>query len=64
MKDINIEFKLKISNCKAQPAPKKATEQDTIHSKSEKVCGVCFSVTKKLRKKCVNLDIKFCDKSA
>ena len=25
----NIEFKLKISNCKAQPAPKKATEQDT-----------------------------------
>ena len=29
-----------------------------IHSKSEKVCGVCFSVTKNLRKKCVNLDIK------
>ena len=29
-----------------------------IHSKSEKVCGVCFSVTKNLRKKCVNLNIK------
>ena len=27
-----------------------------IHSKSEKVCGVCFSVSKHLRKKCVNLD--------
>ena len=30
----------------------------SIHSKSVKVCGVCFSVTKNLRKKCVNLDIK------
>ena len=29
-----------------------------IHSKSGKVCGVCFSVTKNLRKNCVNLDIK------
>ena len=27
-----------------------------IHSKSEKVCGVCFSVSKHLRKKCINLD--------
>ena len=32
--------------------------QDHIHSKSEKVCGVCFSVTRNLRKKCVNLEIK------
>lgn len=31
---------------------------NSIHSKSEKVCGVCFSVTKNLRKKCVNLNIK------
>ena len=30
----------------------------SIHSKSEKVCGVCFSVTKNLRKKYVNRDIK------
>ena len=29
-----------------------------IHSKSAKVCGVCFSVTKNLQKKTVNLDIK------
>ena len=29
-----------------------------IHIKSEKVCEVCFSATKKLREKCVNLDIK------
>ena len=29
-----------------------------IHSKSEKVCEVWFSATKKLREKCVNLDIK------
>ena len=29
-----------------------------IHSKSEKVFEVCFSVTKNLRKKCVHLDIK------
>ena len=33
-------------------------EIPAIHSKSEKVSGVCFSVTKKLRKKCINLDIK------
>ena len=31
---------------------------NSIHSKSEKFCGVCFLVTKKLRKKCVNLDIQ------
>ena len=29
-----------------------------IHSKSEKVCGVKFSVSKNLRKKCVNFDVK------
>ena len=27
-----------------------------IHSKSDKVCGICFSVSKNLRKKCVNRD--------
>ena len=27
-----------------------------IHSKSGKVCGVCFSVSQHLRKRCVNLD--------
>ena len=32
--------------------------QVNIHSKNKKVCGVCFSVTKNLRKKYVNLDIK------
>ena len=32
--------------------------KDTIHSKSEKVCGVWFSVTQNLRKKYVNHDIK------
>ena len=35
-----------------------------IHSKSKKVCRVCFSVTKELQKKRVNLNIKICDKSA
>ena len=29
-----------------------------IHSKSVKVCGVHFSVSKNLRKKCVNSDVK------
>ena len=33
-------------------------QEENIHSKSETVCGVCFSVTKNLRKKCVNLNIK------
>ena len=35
-----------------------------IHSKSKKVCGFHFSVLKNLRKKCVNHDDKFRDKSA
>ena len=30
-----------------------------IHSKSDKVCGLCFSVSKNLRKKCVNCDKEF-----
>ena len=30
-----------------------------IHSKSEKVCGIAFSVKKKLRKKCVNPGVIF-----
>ena len=35
-----------------------------IHSKSAKICWFCFSVSKNLRKKCVNSDNKFCDTSA
>ena len=31
-----------------------------IHSKSGKVCGVCFSVSQHLRKRCVNLDDSIC----
>ena len=31
----------------------------SIHSKSDKVCGLCFSVSKNLRKKCVNCDKEF-----
>ena len=36
----------------------KVVEESTIHSKSEKVCGVHFSVSKNLRKKCVSSDVK------
>ena len=33
-------------------------DDDDIHSKSKKVCGFYFSVSKNLRKKCVNRDDK------
>ena len=33
------------------------TDRKAIHSKSGKVCRVCFSVSQHLRKKCVNLKI-------
>ena len=40
------------------PHPREDLDLIVIHSKSKKVCGVCYLVTKKLRKKCVNLDIQ------
>ena len=40
------------------------TSPSTKHSKSDIVYGTCFSVSKNLRKKCVNRDKKFCVKSA
>ena len=34
-------------------------KESSPHSKSDKVCGLCFSVSKNLRKKCVNCDKEF-----
>ena len=46
---------------KPRPAEKQEKCISSIHSKSEKVCGFYFSISKNLRKKCVNRDN---DKSA